>query len=263
MQVAVRAGDLDLHVGQPLQAVNQGRLARGEERAVGDHHAVAGQALAAVLPDVAIDGVAAGFLLALDQELDVDRQPAALGKRRRHSLDVGVGLPLVVGGAARHQLVALDRRLEGRMPPELDRVDRLHVVVAVEQHGGLAGGAQPFAIDQRMPRGLDALGGQAGGPQLVEHELAGPPDVARVVRVGRDRGDAQEVLELLEIDLLLGFHPGQHVTRVVRHRSDLLVSLKNPAARQSIKRERGTPAVPWHYLSGSPGGPFNGVPRRR
>src|SRR5258707_4496779 len=40
------------------------------------------------------------------------------------------------------------------------------------------------------------------------------------------RSDAQEVLELLEINLLLGFHPGQHVTRVVRHRSGLLVSLK-------------------------------------
>ena len=56
--------------------------------------------LAVVGLDVVVDRVAARLLLALDQELDVDRQRAALGEHGRDRLQVGVGLALVVGGAA-------------------------------------------------------------------------------------------------------------------------------------------------------------------
>ena len=90
VEVPVGAGDLHLHVGEPLQTVDQGRLPRAVEGAVGDHHRVAGEPAAAVLPHVAVDRLPAGLLLPLDQELDVDRQLAALGEHRRHRLQMRV-----------------------------------------------------------------------------------------------------------------------------------------------------------------------------
>ena len=75
----------------------------------------------------------ADFLLALEDDADVDRQAAVLLQVRFDGLEVHEDLALVVGGAARVDLAVADRRLERRRLPQLDRIDRLHVVVAVEE----------------------------------------------------------------------------------------------------------------------------------
>ena len=219
MEVPVGTGDLDLHVAQAFEAVDQRRLPGREERRVGDHHAVGREAPAAVLADVFVDRLTPGLLLPFDQELDVDRQAPPLGQHRRHRLEVGVGLPLVVRGAARHQLVPLHRGLERRMAPELDGIDRLHVVMPVEEDRGLARRAQPLPVHQRMAGGVDPFRLKPRRAHLVQQEVARAQHLVLVLRIGRDRGDADVVLQLLEVSLLLRIDAGEHVPRVASHRS--------------------------------------------
>ena len=123
-----------------------------------------------------------------------------------------IDLALVVAGAAREDVVAADLRLEGRRLPLVQRVGRLHVVVAVEKDGGLARRAQPFGVDQRIAVAFDQLGG--GHPrraQLVQGELGGAPDVGLVLGQRADAGNAQEGLQAFQevgLVLLVVVHDG-------------------------------------------------------
>ena len=156
--------------------------------------------------------LAAGLLFAFEQELHVDRQLAGGLQQALHGLDLDVDLALVVAGAARENVVAADLRLEGRRFPLVQRIGRLHVVVAVEQDGGLARRAQPFRIDQRIAFAFDQLGG--GHPrraQFVQGEFGGAPDIGLVFRERADARNAQEGLQPLQkigLVLLVVVHDG-------------------------------------------------------
>ena len=102
-----------------------------------------------VSADEVVEVDAADLLLALDEELDVERQAAVLLQMGLDRLDVHEHLALVVGGAARVDLAVADGRLERRAGPEVHGIDRLHVVVAVEQDRRLAGRVEPVAVDDR------------------------------------------------------------------------------------------------------------------
>jgi hypothetical protein len=176
--------------------------------------------LPGVGPDVLLDRLAARLLFALDQELDVHRELAAHGEHRLDRLDVGVGLPLVVGRAAADQAVALFGRLERRVAPFVERVGRLHVVVAVEQHRGLVrAGPHPLGIDQRVPGGGDLLGGESGRLHLGHQPVGAAVHILPVGRVGRDRRDPEVLLELGEIATLLAVDQGENVVGVGGHDS--------------------------------------------
>ena len=105
--------------------------------------------------DEVVEVHAADFFFALDEELDVERQAAGLLQVRLDRLDVHEHLALVVGGAARVDLAVAHRRLERRAGPQIDRIDRLHVVVAVEEDRRLARRVQPVAVDDRIARRVD------------------------------------------------------------------------------------------------------------
>ena len=108
---------------------------------------------------------AADLLLPLDQELEVDRQSAVPSQQPPGRLDLVQGLALVVDGAAGPALAVDDHRVERRRGPLLERVDRLHVVVAVDQHGRRRRpGVQPVAVDRRTAAGLAARPRAPGRP---------------------------------------------------------------------------------------------------
>jgi hypothetical protein len=82
---------------------------------------------------------AAGLLFTLEQDGHVDRQTVMNGKPGAAGLDEGHPLALVVRGAAGDDgfpgtRVLGKTRREGRRGPLLQRIRRLHVVVAVKQH---------------------------------------------------------------------------------------------------------------------------------
>ncbi len=138
-------------IDQAAQTDAKRGKALGVELCIGDERDI-GLELAGIFRDELADRRAADFFFAFDQEFEIDGQPAVDGAQSFGGLDVHVHLALVVGGAARVDVAVADGRLEGRRMPQLQRIGRLDVVVAVAQHGGLAGGVEPVGIDQRVAR---------------------------------------------------------------------------------------------------------------
>src|SRR5260370_19645673 len=110
------------------------------------------------------------FLLALAHERDRQRQTAGHRFEGATGLDEGHQLPFVVARAAGDDGLAarseiLDARLERRGLPQIERIDRLHVVMAIEQrsrarsvaaladHDRLTGGPPDTSLPRsRSPR---------------------------------------------------------------------------------------------------------------
>ena len=100
---------------------------------VADHGDVRGQAVPVRL-DPAVQAVGAVLLLALEHERQVDRGRQAGRPQRLEGREVHHELALVVGHAPPDEPAVPQERLERRRLPQLERVHRLHVVVAVDQH---------------------------------------------------------------------------------------------------------------------------------
>src|SRR5690348_14206503 len=66
-------------------------------------------------------------------------------------------LAFVVYGPASVQLAIADSRLEGRRLPQLDRVHRLHVEMAIDDHRRRARPLKPLGIRGRMAARLQQL----------------------------------------------------------------------------------------------------------
>ena len=136
--------------------------------------------------DEVVEMLAADFLLALDDELHVHRQASVLLQVRFDRLEVHEHLALVVGGAARVDLAVADRRLERRRLPEIQRIDRLHVVVAVEQNRRRTRRAEPVAVHHRIAGRLDQPDVlQADAPHLVGAPVGAALDVGARARAAR------------------------------------------------------------------------------
>ena len=137
----------------------------------------------------------ARLLLALEDVADVDREATARREDGRGRHQVEVDLALVVGGAAAEHPPSVHDRLERRRRPEVQRVDRLDVVVAVDQDGRRALGMQPIAVD-------DGMAGRLGDLDVLEadpsHRIRQPLGGASAVDgMRRDAGDARDPEELL------------------------------------------------------------------
>ena len=159
---------------------------------------------AALLAHEAEQVFRAALLLAFDHHRDVERKLAGHRLEGAASLDKGHRLALVVAGAARDDdfppaVERLDARLERRRLPQIERIDRLHVVMAVEQHArrlavGLAAALPVAALadDDRVAVGRSHARLQAEAAQVGRDMFGRGTAVRRVGRVGRDRLDAQE-----------------------------------------------------------------------
>ena len=160
----------------------------------------------------------------------VSRPVAARCARRPEQVEQQ--LPLVVGRAAGTQDVAVDRRVERVGVPQLDRVDRLHVVVAVDDHRRRVGvGAGPLGVDGRQPgRRPDLDGREARAPGGVGEPFGAAVHVGVVVGLGADAGDAQPGVEVGEQFVAVfgdeeafGCHPADDSLRAMSDRRDVVV----------------------------------------
>ena len=98
----------------------------------------------------------------------------------------------------------LDARLERRRLPLVQRIDRLHVIMAVKQHAR-TGNAVRFADHHRMALGRAHVGGKADAAQVGGDVLGGGAALLLVGRVGGNRGDAQQREQPLDalVDILV------------------------------------------------------------
>ncbi len=181
VQVGRRAAQVDLEVHEAAQAVADRRHAAGEHRCVRDDDDVASEP-ALLVPDESAQVLAADLLLALDHHLDVDRQPPVRLHVRFDGLQMHEHLALVVGSSAREEIAVAHRRLERRRGPLLDRIHRLHVVVAVDEDRRRTRSAEPLAVHDWMPWRLGQV-----------HVLQ--PDLAHLGR--RPLGTAPHVVAML------------------------------------------------------------------
>src|SRR5687768_16342725 len=69
---------------------------------------------------------------------------------RLEGLDVEEELSFVVHGPTREDFSVANRRLEWRRMPEIERLGRLYVVVAVDEHRRCPRRAAPLADDDRV-----------------------------------------------------------------------------------------------------------------
>ena len=116
---------------------------------------------------------------------------------------MGVDLALVVGGAAGQHVAVPDDRLERRARPEVERIDRLDVVMAVDDDGRRIGSVKPVRIDDRVAvrfGHLDVV--EAGGPERVGKPGRRAADVGGVLRQRRDAREPKELHEGLEARLV-------------------------------------------------------------
>ena len=95
----------------------------------------------------------------------------------------------------------LDARLERWRLPQIERIDRLHIVVAVEQDARRVAVGTPvaaFADYDRMASGRTHTGFESKAAQISRDMFGGGAAVFRIGRIGRHRLDAQEREQAIE-----------------------------------------------------------------
>ncbi len=170
--------------------------ARRELPSVADHHAVARQTIG-VFKQELIESVAADLFLALDEKLQIHRQPTLDGNPGLRALDVGEHLPLVVGGAAGVEVAVATGRLERSGRPLLQRIGRLYIVVAVDQGRRGAGHGGRLGKHQRMAGGRNDLGRKPHPAELVGHPFRRAMHVAATLGIGADAGNPKKLTQFL------------------------------------------------------------------
>ena len=121
-------------------------------------------------------------------------------------------MPLVVLGAARNDdlppvgMVG-DGRFEGRTVPKTERIDRLHVVVTVEQHvrpARTAAAAVGFGNDRGMTGRRPDVCGQTQRCDVFGKVIGSRLAISGKGRIGRNRFDPQQRKQPLEAVVEIG-----------------------------------------------------------
>ena len=162
----------------------------------------------------------ARFLLALQQDRDRDRQAAGLVDPGARRLDERHELALVVGCAARDDnlraILAGDHgRVEGVTFPQVQRIDRLHVVVTVEQNVRAAL-CPVLAVtdDHGVPGCVAYLGSDAERVQLGREPIGGGAAITLEGRIGGDALDLQKVEKAFERGVEVAVDSGENPVEI-------------------------------------------------
>ena len=216
MQVAVGRLQRHLRIGHAAQPRGDRRRIDVPHAGVADQRQVGGE-LRLVGGQERFEVGAADFLLALDQHGDARRDAAGGLLPGAQRLEEHHRLALVVHRAARDEALAaraVDQlRLERRAVPELQRIDRLHVVVAVEQD------VRPVVAGRRRRDARRRRDGRrSAAPRRVKPSPASwsrTHSAARcavlpMVRLRADRGNAQQVEQSAARGIERGIGVAQH-----------------------------------------------------
>ena len=122
------------------------------------------------------------------------------------------GLSLIIGRAAGKEVVTVGAGAHGRFKggrlPQRQRIDRLDIVVTINQDSRLVRtGMQPIRVDQGMPRGLDDL--HMFQPALLHIGDQPLGSLHHVGLVGRNRTDAGDAQPLGQFSQLPRLGPGE------------------------------------------------------
>ena len=183
MQVVARAREGQLDVEHAAQHVGDRGLVDVQHAGVGDHADV-GRELVPVGLEERLEVAAAGFLLALQHDGDRDREGAVASFQARNASMKVITWPLsstAPRATTRWPRGPVDDRgLEGRALPEVQRVGRLDVVVAVvEEVRATAPAAVVVGERPGLAAGLDQAGLEAEARELVGEPLGAWRGVGR------------------------------------------------------------------------------------
>jgi len=138
------------------------------------------------------------LLLAFDHHRDIERKLTGDRLERAAGFNECHRLALVVAGAARDDDFASavdcrDARFEWRRLPKVERVDGLHVIMAVEQDTrSLAIGAVlAFADHHRMPGSRPQASIETEAAKIGCHILGGVTALHGISRIRRNRLNSQ------------------------------------------------------------------------
>ena len=198
VEVQSAARDVELEVDQASKSDRDRREVALEEARVRDNGEIGLQTVAICLqPRIQVDR--ARFLFAFEYELQVHGQGFLSRQERFRGADMHREVALAVGRTASQHAAFLHDRLERRRLPEIQRIHRLDVVVAVDEHCRLPGGVQPIGVDDRVPARLGDFDMLHADAAKVGGEVLGSRSaVGGMRRDARNARDSQRGLVRLE-----------------------------------------------------------------
>ena len=184
----------DFHREDAAESVGERGKFQAGQPVVRDDNGVAAQ-----FPDVLFEKVfemfAADFLLAFDDEGEIAGQRSAGLQVGFDGVEMGEMLALVIDGATGKERAALDARLERRRFPKVERLGRLHVVVAVHHkvRSGRAACFRPRRLgdDNGVAFGRAEARLEANLAAVAQQPLGAGGEILLVLGLGGHAGEAQ------------------------------------------------------------------------
>jgi hypothetical protein len=192
--------------------------------------------------DERLEVLAPHLLLALGEHDHVHRQRARPSQVRLERLHVQEELPLVVHRAARVDAPVAHGGLERGRVPQLERLGRLHVVVAVDEQRRRARRPAPLAEHDRVPGVSWTSASRPARAERVAQPLGAAARVGVVLGARAHARDAEEVEQLGAGGVGGGVEVGGE--RRVRHRAGGVGDHARAAAERPAKLGRGTGRAP-------------------
>ena len=190
------------------------------DRAVGGNHQVGVGEQGAVGAHAVADMGAADLLFALQQDDDVAGQAAGDRQPGLNRQKLGQMLPLVVAHTPPPDAAIAYFRFEWRRQPGIQRIGRLHVVMAVEQCGRRLRTLSVAAVYERPARAFQQLRLHAQILQVAEQRVSRLPDADPV---GADAGLGDIGQQTVDRLLLVGVD----VSEYLRQAGGLIVRFRH------------------------------------
>ncbi len=203
MQIAIGSGDDDFLTDQAAQRCGNRRRLVIPHACVADQ-SVIGFQLTRVGVQEGLERRRTGFLFTFEENGDADRQRTADLLIDPARLDEGHQLPLVIRrSTARNHLSTLtdifQLGIEGIVLPQIDRIDRLDVVVAVKQHMRRVGGCAIMMRDHHgVTGGITDRRVETDARQIAHQPLGGLAAFRLIGWIGGDGLDADEFKKSLK-----------------------------------------------------------------